>query len=340
MTITAGLRYTDNDKSAQSNFGVFASPIALFSPTNFIDMLTLNEMIAAGASDPRIVAAPVPNFMLEPKQSLNELAGKIGLDYQFHDNMLLYASYSRGFKSGGFDTRALAALNGDAGKPVGPEFLDAFEVGLKSNPNENLQINMAAFYYDWQDAQIFSVIDGVPAFTNIPASRILGLDADLQWIPSEGWLISVSVGLLNSKITDIGNLTGVTEGHDLSNTPDISGNAQISRKITVGNTQILLSTHARYVGERFEGVDASKDFATTKEAIFELGIRADITFEEQSPFSLSLWVNNLTGEQYCIEKRLQDPPSGGAMPGLISGTVNCTPSDGKAMFGVSGRVEF
>ncbi len=340
LTITAGIRYTDNDKSAQSDFGVFVSPVALFPTTTFIETTDIREMISAGASDPRVAVVAVPNFTLLPQQSLSELTGKLGLDYRPSDNMLLYASYSRGFKSGGFDTRALAALNGDAGIPVGAEFLDAYEIGLKSNPNESLQINMAAFYYDWHDAQIFSVIDGIPAFTNIPSSRIFGLDTDFQWAPDKNWLVSVSLGFLDSKITDIGKLTGVTKGHDLSNAPNISGNAQISREFIVGTTTLKLSTHARYVGERFEGVDATRDFATTKEAVFELGIRADITFDEPSTFSLALWVDNLTGEQYCIEKRLLDPTARGAVPGLISGAVNCTPSDGKTMFGISGKVEF
>lgn len=340
LTVTLGLRYTDNDKSAQSNFGVLVSPTMLFSPETFITRTILNEMIADGASDPRIAAVAVPNFTLTPEQSLSELTGKIGVDYHISDNALVYASYSRGFKSGGFDTRALAALNGDAGKPVGAEFLDALELGLKSNPNDAFQINMAAFYYDWQDAQIFSVIDGVPAFTNIPSSRIYGLDADIQWAPDENWLISLAFGLLNSEITDIGDLGGVTEGHDLSNAPEFSATTHVRREISVGDTTILLAANARYIDERFEGINATRDFATTKGGIFELGIRADIHLGDQSPLSFAVWAENLTGAQYCIEKRLLDPATHGAVPGLISGAVNCTPSDGKTIFGLSARVQF
>ncbi len=340
FTVTLGLRYTDNDKSAQSNFGVLVSPIALFSPETFIDRIIINEMINAGASDPRIATVAVPNFTLTPKQNLSELTGKLGFDYRIHTDALIYTSYSRGFKSGGFDTRALAALNGDAGKPVGAEFLDAFELGLKSNPSEALQVNIAAFYYDWQDAQIFSVIGGVPAFTNIPSSRIYGLDADIQWAPDENWLVSLAFGLLNSKITDAGNLGGVTEGHDLSNAPKFSATANVRREISIGDATILLAANARYIDERFEGINAARDFASTKDGVFELGVRADIDLSEQSPLSFSVWADNLTGAQYCIEKRLLDPASRGAVPGLISGAVNCTPSDGKTIFGLTARVQF
>lgn len=340
LTVTLGLRYTDNRKTARSDFGVLVSPSALYDPLTFIDKPTIDTMIENGASDPRIAAVAVPSFSLLPEQDLSELTGKLGLDYRISEKAMVYASYSRGFKSGGFDTRALAALNGDAGTPVNAEYLDAYEIGLKSSPSTALRLNVSAFYYDWDDAQIFAVSGGIPAFTNIPSARVLGLDAEMEWAPAPDWSVKTAVGLLDSEITDSGDLVGVTEGHDLSNAPAFSASAQISRLLNVGTAEILLSANARYVGERYEGVDASRDFASTKESIFELNLRADVTFGENSPFSMALWADNVTGEQYCIEKRLLDPASSGAVPGLISGTVHCTPSDGKATWGITGKMVF
>lgn len=340
LTVTLGLRYTDNRKTARSDFGVLVSPTALFDPLTFIDKPTIDTLIANGASDPRIAAVAVPNFTLLPEQDLSELTGKLGLDYRISEQAMVYASYSRGFKSGGFDTRALAALNGDAGTPVGAEYLDAYEIGLKSNPSTALRLNISAFYYGWEDAQIFAVSGGIPAFTNIPSARVLGLDAEMEWVPTPDWSVKTAIGLLDSEITDSGNLVGVTEEHDLSNAPGFSASAQISRQLVVGPADVLLSANARYVGERYEGVDASRDFASTKEPIFELNLRADVSFGENSPFSMALWADNVTGEQYCIEKRLLDRATSGAVPGLISGAVNCTPSDGRATWGITGKMVF
>ena len=89
-------------------------------------------------------------------------SGHIGLDWSVSDNTLLYARFSRGFKSGGFF--AAFTDNNDQLTPYAEEINDSYEIGIKSNPTDDLQINAAAFFYDYQDAQggIMVPSDGSP----------------------------------------------------------------------------------------------------------------------------------------------------------------------------------
>lgn len=73
--------------------------------------------------------------------------------YRFNDNLNVYASYSRGFKSGVFNAF------GNNPDPVEPEILDAYEIGLKAEPLDWLRTNVSLFYYDYQDIQV-SARDG------------------------------------------------------------------------------------------------------------------------------------------------------------------------------------
>jgi iron complex outermembrane receptor protein len=82
-------------------------------------------------------------------------SGRVGLRYELTDDANVYATYNRGFKSGGF-FGGLATTPEEL-IPYDNEKLDAFEVGLKSELFERrLRLNLSAFYYDYQDQQVFA----------------------------------------------------------------------------------------------------------------------------------------------------------------------------------------
>ena len=75
---------------------------------------------------------------------------RVGLSYQL-DNAMIYASYSEGFRSGGFNGRNTAPAN--AG-PYDPEKVKSIEIGAKTDWLDNrLQVNVAAFFVDYADKQ-------------------------------------------------------------------------------------------------------------------------------------------------------------------------------------------
>ncbi|HEY5070498.1 MAG TPA: TonB-dependent receptor [Caulobacteraceae bacterium] len=139
-----------------------------------------------------------------------------------HDS-LLYATVSRGFKSGGFNTQSVAAAPGQA-LPFQPEILTSYEAGLKSRFLDNrLQANVSAFYWDYQNHQepviTYTDVPGVTnlVFLNTGAARIYGGDLDIVARPWAGETISGSVEYVHSAYTNFSK-TIPTFAYDLAAT--------------------------------------------------------------------------------------------------------------------------
>lgn len=99
---------------------------------------------------------------------------RIALDYQVTPGTLLYASWSKGFKSGTYNLGTLAP-------PVDPEKVSAFEGGIKSTLfDRRLQLNLAGFHYDYKDLQIGKVVGQNLVLENAATAKIYGLEAELR----------------------------------------------------------------------------------------------------------------------------------------------------------------
>lgn len=186
--LTGGLRYTWEDKelnNVTTPWGAFPGP---------------------GESGPDEYG------LLFPPASYSEdfgaWSGKIGIDYQLNDDNLLYASISKGFKSGGFQgTLVFSPANII---PFDEEILWAYEVGSKSTLIEGmLQLNTAFFFYDYQNLQAQGTIDGgaggvenLFALQNIGDAENIGFEVELQAAPADGLSLFLGVGYLDAEITD------------------------------------------------------------------------------------------------------------------------------------------
>ena len=121
------------------------------------------------------------------KNSYTKVSGKAEIQYELAPGSLLYASASRGVKSGGFT--AYNTLTVDQAGFFKPESLWAYEVGSKNSLIENrLRLNVSGFYYDYrnqqvQDAIYDTVYGAVGRIVNAPKSHIYGGEAELSWKP-------------------------------------------------------------------------------------------------------------------------------------------------------------
>jgi iron complex outermembrane receptor protein len=133
------------------------------------DTYTLNARTdVAGAS---IVVFP------QRQTTLPKVTYRAVLDHHFTDDVMAYASYSRGFKSGGFNTSLGTVAN--PSPVLQPEVLDAAEVGLKSEFLEHrLQVNMSAFDYKYTNMQVTTIVNGLPTSYNAAAAKIRGFEFD------------------------------------------------------------------------------------------------------------------------------------------------------------------
>ncbi|MEX2525664.1 MAG: TonB-dependent receptor [Gammaproteobacteria bacterium] len=338
LTVTAGLRYTHNKKSADSQFGVALTPEALVPNITFID----RDLVLTNTAGDNTPPPPFRLPLLQPRQKIDEFGLRLGFNYRVNDNFMYYANYSRGFKSGGFDTRALAALFGDATTPVKEEILDAWEGGFKSDLfNRTVRFNASAFIYKWKDQQVFATINSIPGFFNLPKSESKGVEASVSWTPQEDWLIQLAGSYLDTEITDIGSVQGIDQGVPLRNTPEFSFNGLVSKDFVIGDNILNVQAAVRYVDEQFDTLSIGDRFLTTRDDQFYLDVRAAYTFGPGDRYQLAAFGENLTSEKHCYDRNVQDNPLVLPAPGAtVASTVPCKPNVGRAVWGVSASVNF
>lgn len=168
FSATAGLRYTEEDKTFDQHFTVFSN--------------------ATGAP----VLGPVT---YQAEDTYKAWTPKFGLEYKPNDDLMMYVSATRGFKSGGFN---FASRNTDQG--FDPEYLWSYEAGVKSEFLERkLQVNAAAFYYDYTDLQVQSFLTpGVIDITNAADAEVKGFEVELVARPSQNLDLGVNFAFLDA----------------------------------------------------------------------------------------------------------------------------------------------
>ena len=124
---------------------------------------------------------------------------KLNLTYKFDPDMMVYATFSKGFRPGGVNRRTQAPPLPPLAT-YAPDYLKNYEIGWKTSwMNNHLRWNGAFFWEDWQDFQ-FSFL-GANSFTivrNAGAARITGVESDLNWVPMTGLSLTASGTLLNA----------------------------------------------------------------------------------------------------------------------------------------------
>lgn len=184
---------------------------------------------------------------------------KTGLETDLGDASLLYLTVATGHRPGGFNVLAdsMAALV-TPGSFYTPESLRSYELGSKNRfLNERLQINGAAFLYDYKDYQIADIYAFVPAlaaqFVNADA-RIYGAELEMQALLGAGTSLNVGVNYLHSRLTEgvVRPGSPFNEGDILSHSPEWSVRAGLQHVINLGDSGTLTpSVDYRYTAEQF-----------------------------------------------------------------------------------------
>ena len=162
--------------------------------------------------------------------SFSGVTARAQIDYKPSDQLLLYASYNRGSKSGGFTfstgtpfpSQVVDTLNNLAYRP---ETLNDYEVGLKSTLAPGTTLNLAAFYYDYKNYQAFVQVGYTQVVRNLPAT-VKGVEADFSTRLADGLTLQLSGAYQDSKVKNVLLPDGVTVvAHDLPQAPKFSGSA-------------------------------------------------------------------------------------------------------------------
>ncbi|MBL4827221.1 MAG: TonB-dependent receptor [Spongiibacteraceae bacterium] len=345
LTLTVGLRYTEDTLTNPSYYGGSLDITGVPQDTYYDEGLlrslasTVPECVPIDFVTvfPFTIGCATDDTSREDIES-NEVGGKIGLDYHFNDDLMVYASYSHGFKSGKFDVEFLhTAATPFPQRSLDVETLDVFELGFKSELLDGrMQINGAVFHNIWENQQVFNVGSNGPEFFNLPESQITGLEIEARFVPAESWLVSVGLGLLDSEMTDTSGIdfdSGEGEfqnGHELPLTPDLTANFAIYKDITVGDNELTLQFDGRYQSTSKVKYKPSYPIDEYKSR-FEMNLRANLVFGATDQYEVSASLENLTEEQYCLEK--QD------LHALV-GAYYCVPNDGERQFMLTGQLNF
>lgn len=201
VTVSGGVRYTDtkvdfsgctlnagNGTYARGFELIFRLPSGTIPPGGCV---TFND-----AGQPVLFTGSLPE---------NNVSWRGVLKWEPTNGQMLYASVSRGYKSGSFAT--LAGNRTSQYTPVRQEQLTAYEIGFKSSLlDRRVQLNGALFYYDYLDKQlkgrtIVPIFGPLEALVNVPESRVKGAELQLTVRPADGLRATLGGTYIDSKVT-------------------------------------------------------------------------------------------------------------------------------------------
>jgi iron complex outermembrane receptor protein len=181
LSVTAGVRYTEDDRT-----------------------YVRTQTLAGGVPNPTLVCpdgdAPGPNGRCVQAKSFDELTPRFIANYTFNDNVMVYASWSKGYSSGGFNQDV-------AMRAYDPEVSKNWELGVKSAwLDRRLVANVTTFYNTYENQQITvgRVVNGQPTadLINAQEATLYGLEGEFTYAPDDAWLFMASFGVIDGEYED------------------------------------------------------------------------------------------------------------------------------------------
>jgi iron complex outermembrane receptor protein len=290
LELTGGLRYTEDRKTYRGTvLNVFPSTLADPAPLP-------TRAIPEGG--------PLFVFNRPFEGKFSALTGSASAQYRWHESVSTYASYSRSFKSGGFNTRYNAPPPNFVPVPFGEESVNSYELGAKVDVGGDFRLNVAAFQADYDDIQLIFRQGVVPLLFNAGKARIRGLEAEFVDRLSGGLILEGALSTLDDGIKSITPVPGTTAtvapGDDLPLTPSFQGSLGLARP-TVLNSRFSLTP-------RIDGSYTSRlTFITGSVPVIEqdgyVVANASLTLahEGDKDWQLTAGVLNLFDERYLIQ---------------------------------------
>lgn len=235
--------------------------------------------------------------------SYSGVTARAEIDYKPTPDLLIYASYNRGSKSGGFTFSTGTPFPGQAiidtlnGIPYRPETLNDYEIGVKARLGRNTQLNLAGFYYDYKNYQAYVQVGYTQVVRNLPA-KIKGFEADLTTHPIPGLTLQLSGAVQDSEVRDVLLPDGVSiVTHDLPQAPGFTANALARYEFALAGGTASLQADALYSGKFCFTVMCAP---VEREPSYHLeNVRIGFT-PAGGKVDLALFVNNLFNRAYRV----------------------------------------
>lgn len=289
-----------------------------------------------------------PGKIPDRSANFSEWQPKVSWRWSATDNINVYASWGRGFRSGGFNSIGSEATidfwyNAGFGGPgevvdsnliikdeYDKEVTDSWELGLKTMWLEDrLRINGAFFSTTIDDNQFFEFFAGpfglMRVVTTIDEAEIRGVEADFDWAVSQNFRLYGGFGLLDSEIKENRNRP-LSVGNDVPQAPDQTYNLGGQFDFAMGeNWNLMARVDWQYIGEMWFHTLQGEQVPTVWQVFFGPGITSDMSRAKRDAYqtvnarlSLSndnwiftLWGRNLTDEDY-LQEVIPAPEFGGS----------------------------
>jgi len=271
LELTAGLRYTKEDKdldySIEDTSGLFT------------------------------------NTTLKDDRSASNWSPKASLNWFVNEDIMIYGSYSKAYKSGGWNADMVASA-----EAIGfdDEEVDSFEIGMKSTLLDGrMRFNATVFHANYTDYQVFSFVPLSSGGTLITVSNAgevtsQGLELDLQWMINENWRLWSAYGYTDSTFDKFenGGGPGVNyDGNATANAPEDNFSFGFEYATQTADGELIASMDYFYRGESFSNPNNAAD----NEVESREEVSARVGYEAGSgQWSAYLWGKNLTDETTVI----------------------------------------
>ncbi len=240
-------------------------------------------------------------------KDFTQFTPRIALSYDLTEDMTAYASYSQGFKSGGFDMRGDAILTPDTVNGYDPETVNSYEIGLKG-ALDRLSFATSIFYNEYQDQQVTTQVPagaGIASFVdNVGSSTFYGMEFEGRLRILDNLSANFAVGYLHSDFEEFlrYNLTTMTY-EDISNqvvlqnAPEWTGYLGLTWIGDVAGGDLAVTPSVSYRGDfsMFEFPNPILDQQAY--SIVDLSI---VWTDPTDRFTLGLYGKNLTDEEYRV----------------------------------------
>jgi iron complex outermembrane receptor protein len=245
----------------------------------------------------KIPVAPFCPFETDKIKS-SSFTPRAGIQYDITSNMMVYFTYSKGYKAGGANIYSCA-------DDYTPEKLTSYEIGYKSQWFDNtLTFNASAFHYDYSDFQVSQIVGLSLNVTNAAGAKVDGLELEGAWAADDHWSLNTNLSYINAYYSDFSNTDGLNptaglqnlEGNLLNDSPRVSINAGIvysSDKFDWGHLTALVNASYRS-RTYFREFNAPGD-SQAPYGLVNLNLNWD---SPDGKYSGRLYANNLLNQPY------------------------------------------
>jgi iron complex outermembrane receptor protein len=286
--VTIGLRYTTERRTVWTDQNLLAAG---------------GSLISIGVDDAR--------------RTFSKLTWRASVDHHFSNAVMIYGSYNRGFKSGGFNEITLPL------SPYAPETLDAWEAGVKAQTFDRaVTFNASGFYYDYKNIQTVRYLNQSARVYNGSGAKLYGVDIDATLRPTQRLTLNVGAEFMHATYgsfvgadrtaalpgggtvylttNDDGSIYNA-KGNRVALAPNTMLNASADYQFPLGAGELKMHADYAWMGSWY----AEPDNRLRQKSYGLLNGQLAFT-PAGTAWTVRLWAKNLTNERYLITLGSQD----------------------------------